>query len=148
MLEPIRTKHGDCVNVLSLSDERFAALGSNKVYDSLEGIQKSFSRSIRFSDSLYSKITEIEGGFKANLIENGSITVYFFKGMSRDHISNVICSDKKLQPNADFQEYLNFSIEEVLVAVEQLQGSEYTVGVTRVMGGMHHSTLIPFQLEN
>ncbi len=147
MLALIRTKHGDAVHVLPLSDNKFAVLGSNKVYDSSEAIQRFFSRSTKFGIAIYTGIDEIEGGFTAKLIDNEAITVYSFKGMSKEHISGLICSEQNLKLNDDLHEYLSMAVEEVLIAVIPQEGTECLVAVTRVIGGMHHSTLLTFEVE-
>ncbi|MES2629461.1 MAG: hypothetical protein V4616_10885 [Bacteroidota bacterium] len=145
MLEPLRTKQVGSVHIIPLADDRFVALGSNKFYDSTESIAKSFSRSAKFNDNLYVSVTEIEGGYKATLVENTAITVYSFKGLTDQAISDVICADNNLKPNAEFLEYLGGTFEEALVAVEQQEGNEHAVGLTRVLQGIHHSILLAFE---
>ncbi len=147
MQDPIRTKHGDSIHVIPLNDVGFAALGSNKIYDSIEILQRSFSRSVKFSDGLYDDVIEIDGGFKARLIDNPELVVYHFKDVPAADIHNMICNENGLALNEDFADYLDLDVEEVLVAVNPSEEG-VQVALTRVIGGMHHSKLIEFLAVN
>ncbi len=145
MLEPLRTNQVGSVHIIPLADNRFVALGSNKVYDSMESVTRSFSRSGKFNENLYYRIVDIQGGQKATLQEYSSITVYNFKGLDHLTIADIVCKDKDLEPDKECLEFLEGIFDEVLVAVEQLNGSEYLVAITKVMAGVHHSLLFRFQ---
>ncbi len=142
MLQPLRTKTVGSVHAIQLRDGRFAVLGSNKTYETLEIIEKTFSRSAKFTDHLYANIIEIDGGYKANLAENEEITVYSFKGVETPLIGEFIRTEQNIELTEDFWEYLDSTFEELLVVIHQPNASEYAMGLTKSSHGMHQSLLL------